>query len=315
MRKMTLSIALCGAVCVATAAHAESGMSGMGMPMTGMAEMRAMGMSGMAGITGMSGGMGMGLPSLEGIGPITTRTKAPEGHPLDEVVSGFEYRTKDTQALELDDFLNPGFLWVEYGQQLWTTVDGGAGKSCASCHGDPASMKPVRAAMPKWNAKKNQPFAMEAWINECRTERMDAKPWKWESNEMLSATAFVGWQGRGLPVNIDLSVGDMKTWWEKGKEFYYTRVGQLNMACANCHEDNYGKYIRADRLSQGQSNGFPTYRLKWQGLGSLHRRFSGCMKQVRGTPYKRGSDEFTALELYVNWRGTGLSVETPAVRQ
>ncbi|MCC2110793.1 MAG: sulfur oxidation c-type cytochrome SoxA [Hyphomicrobiales bacterium] len=280
-----------------------------------MAEMRAMGMTGMAGITGMSGMAGMGLPSLEGIGPIITRTKAPEGHPLDEVISGFEFRTKDTQALELDDFVNPGFLWVEYGQQLWTAVDGSAGKSCASCHGDPESMKNVRATMPRWNANKGKPFPMEAWINECRTERMGAEAWKWESNEMLSATAFVGWKGRGVPVNVDLSAGDMKAWWEKGKELYYTRFGQLNMACANCHEDNFGKYIRADRLSQGQSNGFPTYRLKWQGLGSLHRRFKGCMDQIRAAPFKRGSDEFTALEVYVNWRGTGLSVESPAVRQ
>ncbi|MEL6748553.1 MAG: sulfur oxidation c-type cytochrome SoxA, partial [Pseudomonadota bacterium] len=78
--------------------------------------------------------------------------------------------------------------------------------------------------------------------------------------------------------------------------------------------NNYGNMIRADHLSQGQINGFPTYRLKWQGLGSIHRRFKGCMKQVRATPYKPGGDEFTALELYVASRGAGLSVETPAVR-
>ena len=72
--------------------------------------------------------------------------------------------------------------------------------------------------------------------------------------------------------------------------------------------------IRADLLSQGHSNGFPTYRLKWQGMGSLHRRFKGCMDQVRAAPYKRGSDEFLALELYLATRGAGLSVETPAVR-
>ena len=72
--------------------------------------------------------------------------------------------------------------------------------------------------------------------------------------------------------------------------------------------------IRADHLSQGNINGFPVYRLKWGGLGSIHRRFKGCMDQVRATPYKRGSDEFTALELYLASRGAGLSVETPAVR-
>lgn len=86
------------------------------------------------------------------------------------------------------------------------------------------------------------------------------------------------------------------------------------MSCSNCHEDNYGKYIRADFLSQGQSNGFPTYRMKWQKIGSLHRRFKGCMKNIRAKPYKVGGDEFLALELYRAWRGQGLPVEAPAVR-
>jgi sulfur-oxidizing protein SoxA len=86
------------------------------------------------------------------------------------------------------------------------------------------------------------------------------------------------------------------------------------MSCAHCHEDNYGVMIRADHLSQGNTNGFPTYRLKWQGVGSLHRRFKGCMDNIRAEPYKRGSQEFTALEAYLAWRGQGLGVESPAVR-
>jgi sulfur-oxidizing protein SoxA len=86
------------------------------------------------------------------------------------------------------------------------------------------------------------------------------------------------------------------------------------MACSHCHENNYGNMVRADHLSQGQINGFPVYRLKWQGMGSIHRRFKGCMDNIRATPYKRGSDEFTALELYLASRGQGLSVETPALR-
>lgn len=236
-------------------------------------------------------------------------------HPLDEIYSGWHYRSPETQELQTDDFENPAFLWVEKGEELWSEVDGEAGKSCQSCHNDASeSMKGIGAVMPKWDEKLGKPLAMEQRINLCRTENMKAKEWKWESENMLSMTAFVRHQSRGIPVNVQ-SDGPMKSWWEKGKELYYTRVGQLDMACANCHEDHYGKYIRADHLSQGQSNGFPTYRLKWQKLGSLHRRFSGCMKNIRAKPYKRGSDEFVALEIYLAWRGQGLPVEAPAVRQ
>lgn len=254
------------------------------------------------------------MPSIDGT-TIVTRVAPPEGHPLSEVISGFEFRTKETQDLELDDFNNPGFLMVEQGEALWSTVEGSAGKSCESCHGDASeSMKGVRASMPKWNEAAGKPMTMEQYVNACRTERMGADAWKWESDQMLGMTAYVGLQSRGMPVALDLKAGDMQSWWDKGKEIYYTRSGQLDLACASCHESNYGNYIRADHLSQGQSNGFPTYRLKWQKMGSLHRRLKGCMADVRAEPYDVGSDEFVALETYLAWRGTGLSVETPAVR-
>lgn len=234
--------------------------------------------------------------------------------PFKDLYSGWYFRAKDTQNLQKDDFENPGFLWVEKGQELWSKVDGKAGKSCASCHQDAQkSMKGVGAQMPKWDEKAKRPLTLEQRINTCRQENMQADKWKWESDPMLSMTTFIRLQSRGMPVNVQ-SDGPMKAWVEKGKKLYYTRVGQLDLSCANCHENNYGKYIRADHLSQGHSNGFPTYRLKWQKLGSLHRRFKGCMTNIRATAYKRGSDEFVALEIYLAHRGKGLQVESPSVR-
>ncbi|MCH9807520.1 MAG: sulfur oxidation c-type cytochrome SoxA [Alphaproteobacteria bacterium] len=243
-----------------------------------------------------------------------TKLPGPEGGPLKTIYSGWNFRNEATQAMQLDDFDNPGFVNVETGEQLWSAVDGEAGKSCASCHNDASeSMKGVRAQMPKWNEKAGKPLALEQVVNACRETNMKAKPWKWESNEMLSMTAFIGSHSRGMPVNVKTD-GPMKEWWQKGKDIYYKQVGQLDMSCAGCHEQNFGNMIRADHLSQGHINGFPLYRSKWQKLGSAHRRFKGCMKNIRATPYKVGGDEFVALELYVASRGQGLSVETPAVR-
>ena len=100
--------------------------------------------------------------------------------------------------------------------------------------------------------------------------------------------------------------------WAKSSS--YTRTGQLELSCASCHEDNYGNYIRADHLSQGQINGFPTYRLKNAKLNGVHSRFRGCVRDTRAETYAVGSDEFVALELYLASRGNGLSVEGPSVR-
>jgi len=207
--------------------------------------------------------------------------------PLPEIVSGYWFRTKETQAIQDDDFNNPGFFAVEQGEQLWSKPDGAAGKSCASCHQDAAaSMKGVGAAMPKWSDALHKPVNLEQQINICRSERMQATPWKFGSPELTAMATFVRFQSRGLPVSPRVD-GPMASWFEKGKQLYYTRNGQLDLACASCHERNYGRNLRADFLSQGQSNGFPVYRLRDQRLVPLHERMEGCIFDVRGIPTRR----------------------------
>ncbi len=234
--------------------------------------------------------------------------------PLDEVWSGYHFAKKETQALQDDDFDNPGNLWLEQGEALWSKVEGESKKSCQSCHNDAkASMKGVATRYPVYYAPWKKLINLEQRINLCRTKFMKTKAYKWKSNQLLGITIYVAAQSKGMPTNIVLNAKN-KPFWEKGKKHYYTRRGQLDMACAHCHENYYGGQIRSNVLSQGQINGFPTYRLKWQKPGSVQRRFKGCNKQVRAKPYKIGSDEYTNLELYVRWRGNGLPIETPAVR-
>ncbi len=245
--------------------------------------------------------------------PMISRAPAPEylkGH-LDEVMSGWLFRSEETQALETDDFDNPAFVFVDQAMDDWNTVEGSAGKSCASCHEDPSQFAGLRTELPRVVDGKLQ--TMEDIINAERVNRMGAEPLKYDSAQLNRMVALIGLQSRGMQMKVKVD-GDAAPFWEKGREIYYTRVGQLDMACANCHEDNFGKMIRADRLSQGQINGFPTYRLKNAKLNSVHGRFKGCMKNIRAEPYKPGSEEFKALELYVASRGNGLSVETPSVR-
>lgn len=253
---------------------------------------------------------------IDGEIEMTTRTQSVDGHPLPEVMSGWLYRSDETRVLEQDTFDNPGMLGVEAGEELWNTVEGSAGKSCASCHGDASeSMANVGAHYPKWDAKSGKPVNVELQINQCRTGNMGAEAYAFDTSEQRTLTAYIKHQSLGEPVRVDLAEGDMQQWWERGKEYYYTRFGQLDLSCASCHEKNNGKFIRADHLSQGNVNGFPTYRLKQSDLVSLHNRFRGCIRDTRAEFPDAFSDDLMALEVYTTWRSTGLSVETPAVRQ
>ncbi len=250
-------------------------------------------------------------------GELTISTSAPasaalEGTGIDTVYSGWIYRKPETQSLEMDDFDNPSFVFVDKAKDLYNKVDGSAGKSCATCHADVAQFQGLRAHLPRVNAE-GKLETLESLINVCRTERMGAEKWKYAGGEMSAMASLIALQSRGMPVDVAID-GPAKPYWEKGKELYYTRFGQLDMACSNCHEDNYDVMIRADHLSQGQINGFPTYRLKNAKMNTAHARFKGCMKNIRAQPFKPGSDEFKALELYVASRGNGLTVESPSVR-
>ena len=144
-------------------------------------------------------------------------------------------------------------------------------------------------------------------------QQMGAKALNYTGGDMTTMVALISSVSRGLAVNVAID-GPAQSTWQKGKEIYYTRYGQLELSCANCHSDNIGKMIRADHLSQGHLNGFPTYRFKNTRLNAVLARFKGCVRDTRAQTFEPGSPEFIALELYVGSRGNGLSVEAPSVR-
>ena len=198
--------------------------------------------------------------------------------------------------------------------EVFASEMGANGESCASCHeGGPESLAGVRAVYPKWDEERGEVQTIDMQINECLTERMGQEAWGLNDGAMRDMSALMSYVSRGHIVAVETG-GPAAETWAMGEEIYYTRYGQLQLSCANCHEDNYDNMIRADHLSQGQINGFPTYRLKNAQLNSVQNRFRGCIRDTRAETFAIGSPEFIALELYVASRGNGLSIEGPSVR-
>ena len=133
----------------------------------------------------------------------------------------------------------------------------------------------------------------------------------YESQELLALTAYVAHQSRGMRFAQPVAPREA----EKGKAEYYRRRGQMNLSCAHCHEANAGKQLGSETLSQGQPSGYPTYRLEWESLGSLHRRLRACMYGLHAELPEYGSELLLNLELFLALRARGLPVETPAVRR
>ncbi|MPZ42984.1 MAG: sulfur oxidation c-type cytochrome SoxA [Betaproteobacteria bacterium] len=229
--------------------------------------------------------------------------------------SGIEFASKDVRTMQADDFANPGMLWVTRGEASWNKPAGKANKSCADCHGHAAqSMRGVAVRYPVIDPASARPVNIEGRVNLCRTRHQQAEPLPYESDELLALSTYVAHQSRGMPMQVELHSQNQRHF-ERGRDLYHRRIGQMNLACVHCHQRNWGKRLLAQTLSQGHGNAYPAYRLEWQTLGSLQRRLRACYYGVRAEMPAYGAEELLDLELYLAWRARGLPIETPGVRR
>jgi sulfur-oxidizing protein SoxA len=249
--------------------------------------------------------------------------------------SAFEkYFTTQFPEVELADFVNgiyaidagarqqwldievfpPYEFSVENGEALFNTSFAN-GKTYADCFENGG--KAIRQNYPLFDSELDEVITLELAINQCR-EKNTETPYAYDSDEMLSLSAFVAFESRGKIFQI--VVPDQPralAAYEQGKQFYYSKRGQLNLSCSDCHVTSVGSYVRADRLgpSLGHPTHFPVYRSKFGKLISLHSRFYGCIRDVRAKPFVQQSLEYRNLEYFLTYMSNGLEVNGPGARK
>lgn len=225
--------------------------------------------------------------------------------------SGYDDVSPETQAMQDDDAANPGFLWVAQGEALWAATPAGR-RACAGCHALSA-MDAVAARYPAYDSALGRPITLDGRIRQCRAERQGQPDLGPDHEAILALTAFVGHRARGQPMAVTVAPEAWSTL-QAGQRLFETRMGQLNLSCAQCHDGLAGQRLAGSTIPQGQANAYPQYRLEWQGMGSLHRRIRNCMTGVRAEPFAPDDPDLLALMFYLGWRANGLPVEIPAVR-
>jgi len=228
--------------------------------------------------------------------------------------SGLAYLGEELKALQADPFANPGLLWVDRGTALWQAAPASGAPACASCHGAPESLREVIPTLPRWNDATQRLENLEGLIRQCQSEHQHQAPAPYESEALLALTTRLAHGARGLPLSAAVAP-EAAPALARGEAFFRERRGQLGLSCADCHERYKGARLRGDRVSEGMINGFPIYRLTWQTLGSRHRMFRWCNEAVQAEPYPFGAEPYLELELFLRHRGSGLPLETPAVRR
>lgn len=217
------------------------------------------------------------------------------------------------QWQEIEEF-PPYELNLSKGEQLFKTPFAN-GKGYADCFENGGIG--IRQNFPYFDTDSGEVVTLEKALNDCRVENGEA-PLKYKKGPIADLSAYMAYTSRGKV--FDIKVPDdprAVAAFERGKTHFYTKRGQLNMACADCHRKYTGFRIRTEILSPalGQPTHFPVYRSKWGGLGTLHRRYAGCNQQVRAESFAAQSEEYRALEYFHTYMSNGLAVNGPGSRK
>lgn len=228
-------------------------------------------------------------------------------------VSGFEMMGPELKALQRDDFENPAMLAVREGEQLFGAAPASGKPACAGCHGAVEGLAGVAARYPAYEAESGAPVDLAGRIALCQARHQSVSPSPRESRALVALEALIALQSRGQPIAppADSRLDAARA---AGKALFGARMGQLGLACADCHDENWGKRLGGTRIPQGHPTGYPLFRLEWQATGTLQRRLRNCMTGVRAEPFAYGSAEFIALELYLRDRAAGMALDAPGVR-
>ncbi len=236
------------------------------------------------------------------------------GVPLNEFGNGvYSIDRVSRDSWEAIEEFPPYEPMIEAGEAFWNQKFAN-GKSLGSCFdGNPAQ----RTNYPHWNAERKMVMTLPLAINECLIANGETAL-NYKKGKIADVLAYMSYESRGQKINVEVPDDpDALAAYSAGKSFYFARRGQLNFSCAQCHMESAGMYVRTDILSPavGHASGWPVYRSKWGELGTLHRRFSGCNKQVRAKPFAAQSEQYRNLEYFLTHMSNGIEYNGPSARK
>ena len=212
----------------------------------------------------------------------------------------------------IDEF-PPYHFAVDKGKQMFATPFKN-GKTYADCF--PNKGIGIRQNYPYFDTKSGKVITLDVAINQCR-EKNGEKPYNAKKGDMAAITAYMAFTSRGKPMDIKLP-NDPRALaaYEKGKEYFYTRRGQMNFSCASCHVQNPGNHMRTEVLAPalGIMNALPIYRSAWGGMGTTSRRLRSCNSQVRAVPLKAEDEDYRDVEYFLSYMANGLPISGPGAR-
>ncbi|MBF0470778.1 MAG: sulfur oxidation c-type cytochrome SoxA [Gammaproteobacteria bacterium] len=204
--------------------------------------------------------------------------------------------------------------FIEDGEAMWNTPFAN-GKGYSDCFPKGPA---IAADYPRWDREKGMVVTLPLAVNQCRQAHGE-KPLKYKKGSINNILSYIAYESRGEVTRVEIPADDPRALaaYEAGKKFYFTRRGQLNFSCANCHLQNSGNQVRSEILSPplGHTTHWPVYRAKWGTVGTLHRRFSGCNENIRAKALKAQGEQYRNLEYFLTYLNNGQVLNGPGARK
>ncbi|NWG87955.1 MAG: sulfur oxidation c-type cytochrome SoxA [Hydrogenophilaceae bacterium] len=202
---------------------------------------------------------------------------------------------------------------IDNGKKMWETPFKN-GKKYADCF--PNGGKNAAAMYPMFDDKKGQVVIFDEALNDCRVANGEA-PYKIDDAKTMGVLlAYARTLSDGAKVNVKVNGPAALAAYEDGKHTFYSRAGQLNFSCANCHQQSAGVRLRSELLSPhlGHTTHWPVFR-GGDNLVTLQVRYKGCHNTVRHVPDAPGSTRYKNLEYFESYISNGLEMKSSVFRK
>ena len=214
----------------------------------------------------------------------------------------------------IEDF-PPYEINIDDGEKVFNTPFKN-GNNYASCFANKGIG--IRQNYPYYDENTGEIITLELAINKCRKNNGEKPLSYYRGGDMGDISAYMAYTSRGKVIDIEIPNDSTAIEaYEKGKKLYFTKKGQLNFSCADCHVWQTGVKLRADITSMaiGHPTHFPAYRTNTGKMVTLHERYAQCLNRIRAKPYKAQSEEYKNLEYYMTYISNGLEINGPSTRK
>jgi L-cysteine S-thiosulfotransferase len=187
------------------------------------------------------------------------------------------------------------------------------GRSLGSCF--PNGGRRVAATYPQYEPRTKQVVTFESAINQCLKLHGEKEIDVNDTSLAGPLLAYARGLADGQRINVRVLTAAARAKYEAGKRLFYSRMGQQNFACASCHLQYAGGFLRDQPLSAalGQTAQWPRSNGSG-GMTSLQSQYRACMRRMGAEPFEIGSEALNNLEYFHSSLSNGLPLRSIPAR-